>query len=159
MSAAEAWVAFSFIIFLVIAYKPGRKALLGMIDDKTAKVRAEIEEAEQLHRDAMTTLTAYRQRLEQALKEAEEIIAHARESAETMRREGAEELERAVARREAQALDRIAQAEATALSEVRDRAVDAAVAAAHRLLVERLDASTADRLVDEAVAGLPARLH
>lgn len=159
MSIAEAWVAFAFIIFLVIAYKPSRKALLGLIDDKTAKIRAEIEEAEELHRDAMATLTAYRQRLEQALKEAEQIVIHARESAETMRHEGAEELERAVARREAQALDRIAQAEAKALAEVRDRTVDAAVAAAHRLLAERLDAQGADRLVDEAVAALPVRLH
>ena len=159
MSATEAWVAFSFIIFLVIAYKPGRKALLGIIDAKTAKIRAEIEEAEQLPRDAMAPLTTYLQRLEQALKEAEQIIAHARESAETMRQEGAEELERAVARREAQALDRIAQAEAKALAEVRDRTVDAAVAAAHRLLVERLDTGNADRLVDEAVASLPTRLH
>ena len=68
-------------------------------------------------------------------------------------------LEQALKRREQQALEKIAQAEAEALSEVRGQAVDLAVAASARLLADNLDEEKAARLVDEAIKDLSGRLH
>ena len=69
------------------------------------------------------------------------------------------DLEQALKRREQQALQKIAQAEAEALEEVRNQAVDLALAASARLLAESLDDTKAASLLDEAIEELPGKLH
>ena len=54
-------------------------------------------------------------------------------------RKGAEELEASLGRREKMAMDRIAQAEAEALAQVRNAAVDVAAAATRQLIAQNLD--------------------
>ena len=76
-----------------------------------------------------------------------------------MREQAQADLEQALKRREQQALEKIAQAEAEALGEVRNQAVDLAVAASARLLAENLDEEKSARLVDEAIKDLSDKLH
>ncbi|MGE3650864.1 MAG: F0F1 ATP synthase subunit B, partial [Reyranellaceae bacterium] len=61
--------------------------------------------------------------------------------------------------RERQALDRIAQAEAKAMAEVRTAAVDTAISATRTLLQERMRSGQGTELVDQAIAELPRRLN
>ena len=68
-------------------------------------------------------------------------------------------LETAMTLREQQAVDRIAQAEAAAAKQVRDTAVDVALAATRALLREQVGTGKAGELVDQAIAELPRRLH
>ena len=114
--AAEFWVALATIIFAVFAFRPGAKAVTAMLDDRADKIRQELEEAQRLREDAQATLASYQRRQRDALKEAEDIIAHAREEAERLRLHSTADLEAAMKRRETQAMDKIAQAEALALA-------------------------------------------
>ncbi|WP_158043888.1 F0F1 ATP synthase subunit B [Skermanella pratensis] len=157
--AAEFWVAVAFFIFLFFAFRPGAKALTAMLDDRADKIRQELEEAQRLREDAQSTLASYQRRQRDALKEAEDIIAHAREEAERLRLHAAADLDASMKRREAQAMDKIAQAEALALQEVKSLTVDLAIAASGRLIAENMDASQSAKLVDAAIADLPRNLH
>ncbi|MES1199541.1 MAG: hypothetical protein ABUS48_06140 [Pseudomonadota bacterium] len=60
----------------------------------------------------------------------------------------------ALARRQRQAEDRIAQAEGKAEADVRAAAADAALAAAERMLREQLDGKAQSELVSQGVADL-----
>ena len=51
------------------------------------------------------------------------------------------------------------QAEASALQEVRNQAVDVAIAATARLLQDHIDAGKADAMVDEAIRDLSNKLN
>ena len=55
--------------------------------------------------------------------------------------------------------DKIARAEAQAVSEVRSTAVDVAMAAAEKLLVEKAGGAAGAPLVDQAIRDLKARLN
>ncbi len=68
-------------------------------------------------------------------------------------------LKNAVALREQQALDRIAQSEAAAAKQVRDTAVDVALSATRALLREQVGAGRSEAMVNEAIGDLPKRLH
>jgi F-type H+-transporting ATPase subunit b len=103
--AAEFWVALATVIFAIFAFRPASKAVTAMLDDRAEKIRQELEEAQRLREDAQATLASYQRRQRDALKEAEEIIAHAREEAERLRLHSTADLEAAMKRREAQALD------------------------------------------------------
>ena len=68
-------------------------------------------------------------------------------------------LKNAVALREQQALDRIAQSEAAAAKQVRDTAVDVALSATRALLREQVGTGRSEAMVNEAIGELPKRLH
>lgn len=155
----EFWVALAFVIFFGLLWKKIAAAFVGMLDARTEKIRQELDEAQRLREEAQSLLASYQRRQRDAQKEAEEIIAHAREEAERLRRQAAADLETSLKRREAQAVDRIAQAEAAAMQEVRALTVDLAIAASRKLLSENLPQSQQDALVAQAVAELPKHLN
>jgi F-type H+-transporting ATPase subunit b len=159
LQVAEFWVALAFIIFVAIAFKPARKAILSMLDDRAERIRGELEEAQRLREEAQSLLAGYQRRQRDALKEAEAIVAHAREEADRLRTSAAAELESSMRRREAQAMDKIAQAETAAVQEVRNLTVDIAISASGRILAQRLDDGQSARLVDEAIKDLPKHLN
>jgi len=153
------WVALAFLIFAFVIYKTGWRAIIGGLDARADRIRQELEQAQKLREDAQAALAQYQRKQRDALKEAENIIAAAREEADRIRRQAAADLEGALKRREQQAMDKIAQAETQALQQVRDLAVDIAIAATERLLVENMDQARNDRLVNQAIADLPSKLH
>src|SRR6201999_2590443 len=109
--------------------------------------------------DALKAKAEAEQTLAKATAEAEAILVQAREEVQRMQARAAQNLETVVALREQQAKDRIAQAEASATKDVRDTAVDVALAATRALLREQVGAGKAENLVDQAIAELPRRLH
>jgi F-type H+-transporting ATPase subunit b len=153
------WIAVAFIAFVALVVKTGGVQILAGLDARANRIRQELEQASNLREEAQAALAQYQRKQRDALKEAESIIAAAREEAKRISRQAAEELTATLARREAQALEKIAQAEAQAVKQVRDLAVDLALEATERLLIQNLDPQRADRLVDTAINELAGKLH
>ena len=158
MSPAEVWIVVSTVLFLCIAARPGIKALTGGLDKRSATIKAELDEAHRLRGEAEALLREARQRHDTARESAEEILSLARTEAARIAAEADSALKVHVARRERQATDRIALAEAEAIAEIRRRAVALAMAASQELLTQALAGEAGDRLLDGAIASLPARL-
>lgn len=155
----EFWVAVSFVIFMALVWKKASAAIGALLDGRAEKIRAELDEAERLHKDAQALLNGYQRRQADALKEAEAVLAHAREEATRLRAQAGADLESSLKRREAQAMDRIAQAEVAAVTEVRNMTVDIAIGASRRLLTGGLQPAQADRLIEQSIVELPKHLH
>jgi F-type H+-transporting ATPase subunit b len=155
----ETWVAVAFVLFLVVAGRPIVRGIAKALDDRSQRITVELEEAERLRRETEALLAEYRQKLQAAAKEAAEILAHARAEAAVLKQEAAANLSATLARRERMALDKIAQAEAQALAEVRRQAVDLAVAAATRILQEQMAGPRAASLIDHSIAEIERKLH
>jgi F-type H+-transporting ATPase subunit b len=88
--------------------------------------------------------------------EASRIVADAKEEAERFAKETRVQLRQQIERRAQIAKDKIEQAEHAALEEIRVLAADKAVAAAEKLIAERLDAVRADALIAESIKGFKA---
>ncbi|WP_448207702.1 F0F1 ATP synthase subunit B family protein [Azospirillum sp. sgz302134] len=159
LKAPEFWVAIAFLIFVVLVWKKAAAAINGLLDARAEKIRAELDEAQRLREDAQALLANYQRRQADALKEAEAVLSHAREEAARLRTQAGTDLEASLKRRETQAMDRIAQAEAAALAEVRNLTVDVAVTASRRILESGIQPAQADKLIDQAIAELPKHLH
>ena len=153
------WVAIAFIVFVGLAARPVSGALFQALDARADRIRGEIEEAQNLREEAQKLLAEYKRKQRDALKEAEEIAAHAGIEAERLQKQAEQDLEASLKRREATAVDKIAQAETEAIKEVRHQAVDLAVAATARLISESLDEEKAGAMIDQAVQGLSGKLH
>lgn len=153
------WVAVAFVAFVAGAVWKGRAPIAGMLDARIDAIRAEIDEARRLREEAQATLASYQRRLRDAIGEAEQIVARARDQADRSARQAAEALEAALARRREQAIEGIAQAEAAAIKQVRDTTIEVALAAAREVLRARLTGARADALIDAAIADLPDQLR
>jgi F-type H+-transporting ATPase subunit b len=159
ISGPEFWVAIAFIIVIAgLVWKGGPMVTRGL-DDRAARIKGELEEAQKLREEAQRVLAEYQRKQRDALKEAEEIVAHSRAEAERTAAQAARDLEAALERRQQLALEKIALAESKATADVRNTAVDVAVAAVRQILVQDLNAERKGKLIDDAIAELPQRLH
>ncbi|WP_445681071.1 F0F1 ATP synthase subunit B family protein [Radicibacter daui] len=156
---AHFWYFVAFAIFVVLVWKKVATVVPQMLDSRAEAIRKELDEAAALREEAQARLAEIQQKSNEAEREAELIVAHAREEAERLRKRVSAELELAVQRREEQALAKIHQAEAAAAEQVRNVAVDLAVNAATRVLSEHMKADTANGLIDKAIKELPTKLH
>jgi F-type H+-transporting ATPase subunit b len=155
----ETWVALAFILFVVLTFRPIKKAMTAGLDARIAMIRREIEEAQTLRDEAQHLLAEHRRKLREAMDDARAVIRHAKEDAERLRKKAEAELDASMKRRQQAAEEKIAQAEARAVKEVRDQAIEIAIAATARLMAEKVDASRAAELVDKSIRELPSRLH
>jgi F-type H+-transporting ATPase subunit b len=155
----EFWVLLAVVAFAVVVWKPARRAVVGTLDERATRIRGELEEARKLRDEAEQLLADYRQKEHEAAADAQAIIAHARDEAERIAAQAARDLQQSLERRQRLAEERIAQAEAKALDEIRAAAVDVAIAAAREVIVSELDERRGAAMLDAAIAALPQRLR
>ena len=153
------WVAIAFVIAVAIVWKPFSKMVLGGLDGRSERIANELDEARRLREEAQELLASYERKQREAEKEAEGIIAAAREEAERLAKRAAADLEGQVARRRQMALDRMGQAETDAVRDVRAAAVDLALKATRKLLDEKISEKEQANLVEEAIGEIGKRLH
>lgn len=156
---ATFWATAALVIFLGIALYMGiHKRIAEMLDGRIKKIESELAEAERLRAEAKTLLEDYVQRREDAEKEAEDIVAAAREEAFRLTAEAGQSLEALIARRTKAVEEKIAQAEAQAVAEVRARSADLAVEAARVLLAKQM-ADKGDALIEQSIKEVSDRLN
>ena len=126
----------------------------GMLDGRSQEIAKELHEARKLREDAEKLLAEYQAKRIAAEAEAKAIVEAAKAQAEAVAEETRASMTAAMARRERQAEDRIAQTGAKAADEVRAAAVDAALAAAEKLLRERMNDASQAALVRDGVSEL-----
>jgi len=153
------WVALSLVIFIALVWKPAKRIVLGGLDDRADKIRAELDEAAKLREEAQELLAAYKRKQRDAERETEEIMSQARTEAQHMREQATKDLEALLERREQQAVDRIARAEEQAVAEVRGLAVDLAIAATRKLLADEIDDGKAAALIDDSIGQLDDKFN
>src|SRR5215472_17887761 len=112
---AEVWVAFAFVIFVgILGYVGVHRMVAKSLDDRSAKIKAELDEARKLKDEAAQLLAEYQRKRHAAEGEAQDIIAGANAEAERLAVEAKAKIEDFVKRRTAMAETKIAQAEAQA---------------------------------------------
>ena len=157
--AAEFWLTVAFIIFVGLLFRPVTRMITSALDGRSDAIAKELDEAARLAEEARAALAEYQRKQRDAVKEAEEILARAEAEAKRMGEQAAQGLAAALERREQLAMENIAQAEARAIDEVRNAAVDIALSATRKLIEENVDKGKSDALVDDAIKELSDKLH
>jgi F-type H+-transporting ATPase subunit b len=156
----EFWVLVAFIVFLaIVAWAGGLKAITEGLDARGKRVQAELDEAKRLREEASRVLADYRRRRQEAEREAEAIIASAREEAERASREAHERMTDFVARRTVAAEAKIAQAESQAFAQVRAAAAEAAVRVSETILREQVQGGKGEELLAKSLSDIRTKLH
>ena len=160
MFEAEFWVAVAFVLFVMLLFYVGaHKKVTDALDERSARIKAELDEARRLRGEAEKLLAEYKRKQGEAEREAQAIVSEARAEAERVAAEAKTKMEDFVARRTKMAETKIGQAEAQALADVRAAAADAAVAAAETILTASAKGKVAENLIARGIADVKAKLN
>ena len=145
-----AFVGFTlFFVALWFLGVPGM--ILSALDSRSQAIAKELHEARRMREEAEKLLADYQAKRAQAEAEAKTIVDTAKEQAAAVAEETRQSMMAAMARREKQVDDRISNAETKAVDEVRAAAAEAAIAAAERMIRERMNDDTQAALIEEGV--------
>lgn len=146
------WVAVGFFVFIALVWRKAGAAIGGMLDERSAKIHADLEDAKTLRDEAVAELKTYQRLHREAADEAKAIVKAAEATAERIRETAEKKAVAAVKRREQQADAKIKAAEASMIAELRDRAASLAIATASEIITTKLDEKSSLALVDKATA-------
>lgn len=157
---AETWVAVGFVLFLcLLGYLGAPRMIAKMLDDRAARIARELDEAKKLREEAQALLAQAEKKRQDAETEAEAIVRQAKTDAEAFAAEVRRRFSETVERRSAGAKQKIAQAEAQAVKDVRMAATDLAISAATRILKDELKGPSGSKLIDKNIAEIKSRLQ
>lgn len=154
------WVAVSFLGFIgLLLYLKVFSKIAQALDNRAAEIRHQLDEARRLREEAQAILDDYRRKQRDAEKEAADIIALAQREAENYVRETKASFDDMLKRRTRLAEDKIARAQAQVVDEVRNKAIDTAIAASEKLIAAKLSEKSSQDLVDASINLVQARLN
>jgi F-type H+-transporting ATPase subunit b len=148
------WTWLVFLVLLYALYKFAYPAILSATEERELRIAGQLADAERLNAEALALLAEQQKLSAEARGAAQAMLADARSAAENER---AVTLEKAQHEQEA-LLDRarreIAAEKDRAIALLRQEAVDLSLAAASKLIGQRLDESADRKLVEEYLATL-----
>ena len=153
------YAAVALVIFVgIVLYFGIHRIIANLLDKQIQKIADDLAEAKKLREEAAALLVEYEQKRVAAESEAAGIIAAAQEEANRLTAEAQASLADLVSRRTKAVEDKIAQAEAQAVAEVRARSADVAIEAARLVLVDEMSRK-GGQVVDRAIGDVANRLN
>lgn len=153
------WVSIAFVLFVGLSAKKIAQLLAGVLDARSNKIKTELDAAKALRIEAENVLALYKQKQAEFAKEAEGILAKARNDSETNTQIAQAELKIALDNRMKQALEKIALEESAAITDVRNRVIDIAMTSSRSLISELMASATQEELLKTTLNDIEQKIH
>ncbi len=153
------WVAISFVVFVAMAVKFAGKKITSALDAKIAQIKADIETAERLKKEAQDLFADFEKKQRDAEAIAAKIIEDAKASARLVQEQAEQDLTQSMQRREEQLVQRLKQIEERAIADIQNHAADLAIAATREIVAKTLDEKASKNLVDQAIQSVSKYLN
>lgn len=154
------WAFIALLLFIALIVYLKVPGMIGRsLDERAENIKKELEEARTLREEAQQLLAEYHRKRKEAEKEAGDIVAAAEREAKALLEDAKRATEEYVVRRNKLAEQKIATAETDAINAVRASAVDLAVAAAGKIVSDKVDAKVAGTLFKDALGQVKTNLN
>lgn len=154
-SQPASWTLVAFIIFVAIAIYLKAPSMIGkLLDEQIERVKKELSDAIELKEEANALLAEYERKKEDAEKEAEIIIANAKERAKNYEQSALAKSEEIIKRQEAQSVEKINQAEIQAMSKIRKSIIEKSIDSAEKLVSEKISSKKSDQIFTDSLKDL-----
>ena len=149
------WVAVAVLIFLALAGRKIVAAIVQLLDDRSAEIRRQLDEAARLRTEAEAMLKDAETRKNQALAQARDMLAAASRDAERLAAKLIAEAHAMAKRREQMVEEQIVAARHAAVEEIQQQAAALACRATEIVLRQMIGSEQGKQLVDASIAALP----
>jgi F-type H+-transporting ATPase subunit b len=148
------WTLVVFVVLMLVLKKYAFPAILKTTEERERTIARQLGEAEKANTEARALLEENRKLLAQARTQAQALVAEAKSAAEKERASAIEKTRHEQDELLARARRDIADERDKALTELRREAVDLSLAAAAKLIGQRLDSGADRALVEGYIASL-----
>jgi F-type H+-transporting ATPase subunit b len=151
------WGSLSFAALLFLLYKFAYPQVRQMMDNRTERIRSDLQAAESAKAEAQGALDEYKAQLKDARAEAGRIIEEARQAADRIKRDQEARLQTELAELRARAVADIESAKAQAVSDLRGEVAQLAIRAAETVVQHNLDEATQTQLIEDYINQVAAQ--
>jgi F-type H+-transporting ATPase subunit b len=130
------WVFIAFVLFIGGIGKKALSFLKKSLDEHSNKVAHQLEEAQRLHDEALKLLNSYKIKHQEAIEQANKIIAFAESEALEFKKTSEQAFEKLVLQKESALRERLAIENEEAKAKLQKQAVDEAFAIVERVLLK-----------------------
>jgi ATP synthase, F0 subunit b len=148
------WEVISFGILLFVLYKYAFPGILSALEEREKKIKDSLDQAEQHRSEAERRLKDYEAKLSAAGKEAEAILAAAKERAQRLLDENEQRMTTEAERIKGEATRAIEQERRRAIQEIRTQTTDLALMVAEKVVQRSLTDGDHRKFADEALDAL-----
>jgi F-type H+-transporting ATPase subunit b len=160
LNQPDFWELVGLVVVIAIFLWKGAPAFIARaLDNRAMAISKELESVKRLREEAETVLINYRERARGTQSETAAILSESRAENERFAAEARAQMQAQIERRARQAQERIAQAEANAMAEIRALAADTAISAAKKIIAARVGEQKATSLISQSIGELPAKLN
>jgi F-type H+-transporting ATPase subunit b len=153
--AAGSFVALAMIVvFAIMLWAGVPRIVAGMLDERIAGIRKQLDEAKALRAEAEKLRDEYARKAAEADVEAAALRVQAERQAEEIVDKAKADADALIERHKAIAAEKIASAERAAVEELRAKVATAAAIAARELIAEKHGEAADRKLADEIIGGL-----
>ena len=145
-----AWVAIAFILFFVLVWKKGKKAILSLLDERSLLIEKELNEAKSLKDEALEELRLTLQNQKNVSDEAENLIKNAKEIAKKIQEEANLKSLEMIKRKEEQAKQKILSLEAEAIKDIKEITSSIVIESSKTYIKQKLDSKENINLISKA---------
>src|SRR5436305_8835478 len=146
----------AFLVVLFFMWKFAYPAVKKTMNDRTERIRSNLDSAERVRTEAETILEDYQRQLNDARSEANRIIEEARQTADSPRRDLMTRAEAEVAELRQRSQDDMRASQERALAELRAAVADIAIQAAEVVVERNLDRQTNLQLIENFITQVGA---
>jgi F-type H+-transporting ATPase subunit b len=148
------WTVVVFLLLLLVLKRTAWPALLGAVEAREKALEQMLQEAERNRAESARLLAEHERLIAEGRKSAHALLAEARTASEKERAHALEKTRQEQEELLARALRDIAGERDRAVADLRREAVDLSLAAASKLLSQRLDSESDRKIVQDYLAGL-----
>ena len=153
-----AWVAIAFILFFVLIWKKGKKAIFFLLDERSSLIEKELNEAKSLKEEALEELRLALQNQKNVSDEAENLIKDAKETAKKIQEEANLKSLEIIKRKEEQAKQKINNAQIEAINNIKNISSELSVKSAKVYIQNELDSKIQKALYSNSKQKLKEKL-
>ena len=159
MFDATFFVALSFLLFVFFVIWVGLPStIIKSLDERSEKIKNELEEARALHEEAQKLLANEKRKLEKCDSDVKEILKKASDQAALITEKSNILLQEEIKRKQKQADIKIDQAKDDAIREVKAKAAELSLINAKEYLKENIDDKISSELIDKSIIDLKNNL-
>jgi len=148
------WTLLLFVISMIVLWKLAFPRITEALDRRQHMIEDSIDDAERIRHEADELLAEYRERLQAARRQAEEIIERARKAGETHERESEEEAQKRREELMERARREIESETQRAIQDIRREVADMTILATEKVTRKTLSEQDQRRLLEEALQEL-----
>ena len=139
----------NFTLLAVLLYFVAYKPILRMLDERSARIKKGLEDAEAASRRAAEMEQEFEARMSEARKEGQEIVAQATQMSEKARQEILETARKESRAQIEKAKEEIARERELAMAELRQQVADLSLSISEKVIGEALDEQRQRQLIAE----------